>query len=160
MVADWSDDKIWSLSRGGHDPLKVYVAFKATTEHKGRPTVILSKTVKGYGMGEAGEGQMITHQQKKMGEQALKEFRDRFQIGGTDQELKEIPFLRFADGSEEMTYLKARREALGSYLPARRCKSEMLAVPPLSAFSAQLKGTEGRDFHHDGFRAYPQYALA
>ena len=96
-------------------------------------------------MGEAGEGQMITHQQKKMGEQALKEFRDRFQIGGTDQELKEIPFLRFADGSEEMTYLKARREALGGYLPARRCKSEMLAVPPLSAFSAQLKGTEGRE---------------
>jgi pyruvate dehydrogenase E1 component len=145
MVADWTDDKIWKLTRGGHDPTKVYAAYKAATEHKGQPTLILPKTVKGYGMGEAGEGQMITHQQKKMGEQALREFRDRFDIQVTDKQLAEIPFIRFPDGSPEMKYLKARREALGGYLPARRRKSEPLTVPPLSAFEAQLKSTEDRE---------------
>ena len=80
MVADWSDEKIWKLTRGGHDPLKIFAAYKAAVEHKGQPTVILAKTVKGYGMGEAGEGQMIAHQAKKMGEQALRGFRDRFNI--------------------------------------------------------------------------------
>jgi pyruvate dehydrogenase E1 component len=145
MVADWTDDKIWKLTRGGHDPSKVYAAYKAATEHKGQPTVILTKTVKGYGMGEAGEGQMITHQQKKMGEQALKEFRDRFQIEVTDKQLAVIPFIRFPDNSPEMNYLKARRDALGGYLPARRRKSEALAAPPLSAFEAQLKSTEDRE---------------
>jgi pyruvate dehydrogenase E1 component len=145
MVADWTDDKIWKLTRGGHDPSKVYAAYKAATEHKGQPTVILTKTVKGYGMGEAGEGQMITHQQKKMGEQALREFRDRFQIEVTDKQLAVIPFIRFPDNSPEMNYLKARRDALGGYLPARRRKSEALAAPPLSAFEAQLKSTEDRE---------------
>jgi pyruvate dehydrogenase E1 component len=145
MVADWSDDKIWKLTRGGHDPSKVYAAYKAATEHKGRPTLILPKTVKGYGMGEAGEGQMITHQQKKMGENALKEFRDRFQISLTDEQIAEVPFITFPPDSDEARYLKARREALGGYLPARRRKSETLAAPPLSAFEAQLKSTEGRE---------------
>src|SRR6476620_1083735 len=145
MVADWTDDKIWKLTRGGHDPAKVYAAYKAATDHQGQPTVILAKTVKGYGMGEAGEGQMITHQQKKMGEQALKEFRDRFQIEVTDQQLAEIPFIRFPDNSPEMKYLKARREVLGGYLPSRRGKSETLAVPPLTAFEGQLKSTEDRE---------------
>jgi pyruvate dehydrogenase E1 component len=145
MVADWSDDRIWSLTRGGHDPIKVYAVFKAAVEHRGQPTVILAKTVKGYGMGEAGEGQNITHQQKKMGEVSLLEFRDRFQIALTDEQVKEIPFIRFDDTSEEMKYLKARREALGGYLPARRRKSDVLAVPPLSAFESQLKGTDGRE---------------
>jgi pyruvate dehydrogenase E1 component len=145
MVADWSDDKIWSLTRAGHDPIKVYAAYKAAVEHRGQPTVILAKTVKGYGMGEAGEGQMITHQQKKMGEAALLEFRDRFQIALTDEQVTETPFIHFDDTSEEMKYLKARREALGGYLPARRRKSEVLSVPPLSAFESQLKGTDGRE---------------
>jgi pyruvate dehydrogenase E1 component len=145
MVADWSDDRIWKLTRGGHDPSKVYAAYKAATVRRGQPTVILTKTVKGYGMGEAGEGQMITHQQKKMGEQALREFRDRFEIEVSNKELPQIPFIRFPDNSPEVKYLKARRQALGGYLPARRRKSEALAVPPLSAFEAQLKGTEDRE---------------
>jgi pyruvate dehydrogenase E1 component len=144
MVADWSDDKIWKLTRGGHDPLKVYAAFKAASETKGQPTVILTKTVKGYGMGEAGEGQMITHQQKKMGEHALLEFRDRFQVPLTDAEVKEIPFISFAEDSEERTYLRKRREALGGYLPARRRQSVTLQAPALSSFDAQLKATDGR----------------
>ncbi len=145
LVADWSDDKIWSLRRGGHDPRKIYAAYHAATTQKGRPTVILAKTVKGYGMGDAGEGQMITHQQKKMGEESLKQFRDRFNLPISDKELKTFPFLRLPEDSEEMKYLRARREALGGYLPARRAKtSDALVVPPLSAFEAQLKSTEGR----------------
>jgi pyruvate dehydrogenase E1 component len=146
MVADWPDDRIWKLTRGGHDPAKVYAAYKAATEHKGQPTLILPKTVKGYGMGEAGEGQMITHQQKKMGDKSLLEFRDRFQIPLTDAQVKEMPFIRFPEDSPEMKYLRQRRKALGGYLPSRRAKSETLAVPPLSAFDAQLKGSgEGRE---------------
>jgi pyruvate dehydrogenase E1 component len=145
MVADWTDDRIWKLTRGGHDPSKVYAAYKSAAEHRGQPTLILTKTVKGYGMGEAGEGQMITHQQKKMGEQALKEFRDRFQIEVSDKQLAEIPFIRFPNKSPEMKYLKARRGALGGYLPSRRRKSEVLAVPPLTAFDAPLKSTEDRE---------------
>jgi pyruvate dehydrogenase E1 component len=144
MVASWSDDRIWKLTRGGHDPLKVYAAFKSAVETRGRPTVILTKTVKGYGMGEAGEGQMITHQQKKMGEHALLEFRDRFQVPLTDEEVKNIPFIRLPEGSDEEAYLRARREALGGYLPSRRRKTAALQAPPLSAFEAQLKATEGR----------------
>ncbi len=144
MVAGMSDQQIWALSRGGHDPNKVYAAYAAAVAHKGQPTVILAKTVKGYGMGEAGEGQNITHQQKKMGEAALKEFRDRFSLPITDEQLKEIPFVRFPEDSVEMQYLRTRRAALGGYLPSRRPKSTSLPMPPLSAFEAQLKGTEGR----------------
>ncbi|HET6518826.1 MAG TPA: pyruvate dehydrogenase (acetyl-transferring), homodimeric type, partial [Geminicoccaceae bacterium] len=131
--------------RGGHDPNKVYAAYHAAVNHKGQPTVILAKTVKGYGMGEAGEGQNITHQQKKMGEAHLKEFRDRFSLPISDEQIKEIPFLRFDEGSPELDYLRARRAALGGSLPARRPRSESLEVPPLAAFEAQLKGTEGRE---------------
>ncbi|ACA15763.1 2-oxo-acid dehydrogenase E1 subunit, homodimeric type [Methylobacterium sp. 4-46] len=145
LVADWSDDDIWRLTRGGHDPSKVYAAYHAAVNHKGQPTVILAKTVKGYGMGEAGEAQNITHQQKKMGEAVLRQFRDRFQIDLTDDKLTEIPFIRFPDGSPEHRYLMARRQALGGPLPARRQKSQSLEVPPLSAFSAQLKETAGRE---------------
>jgi pyruvate dehydrogenase E1 component len=144
MVADWSDDEIWALVRGGHDPLKVYTAYKAATEHTGRPTVILAKTVKGYGMGEAGEGQNITHQQKKMGETSLREFRDRFQLEISDEKLAEVPFMRFAEDSPELKYLRERRAALGGSLPSRRRKSEPLQVPPLSAFDALLKDTGDR----------------
>jgi pyruvate dehydrogenase E1 component len=144
MVAGMTDEQIWDLNRGGHDPNKVYAAYAAAVQHRGQPTVILAKTVKGYGMGEAGEGQNITHQQKKMGEAVLKEFRDRFSLPLSDDQLKEVAFLRFADDSPEMQYLRARRAALGGSLPARRRRSESLEVPPLSAFEAQLKGTEDR----------------
>jgi pyruvate dehydrogenase E1 component len=145
MVKDWTDDQIWALVRGGHDPLKVYAAYKAASEHKGQPTLILAKTVKGYGMGEAGEGQNITHQQKKMGEHALREFRDRFGLTQiTDEKLAEIPFIRFEEGSPELEYLRRRREALGGALPSRRARSTALEVPPLSAFDALLKETGDR----------------
>src|SRR5215831_7851941 len=145
MVAGMSDAEIWALNRGGHDPLKVYAAYAAAVEHRGQPTVILAKTVKGYGMGEAGEGQNITHQQKKMGEASLKEFRDRFDLPISDEQLEEIPFLRFAEDSVEMKYLRERRAALGGSLPSRHMKSATLEIPPLSAFEAQLKGTAGRE---------------
>src|ERR671918_2352645 len=104
LVADMSDDQIWALTRGGHEPSKVYAAYHAAVNHKEQPTVILAKTVKGYGMGEAGEGQMIAHQQKKLGEQALKDFRNRFQLDLTDEQLKELPFILFADDSVETRY--------------------------------------------------------
>ncbi|MDQ2803841.1 MAG: pyruvate dehydrogenase (acetyl-transferring), homodimeric type [Pseudomonadota bacterium] len=144
LVADMPDDQIWALARGGHDPNKVYAAYAAAAKHQGQPTVILAKTVKGYGMGEAGEGQNITHQQKKMGEAHLREFRDRFGLPLSEEQLKEVPFLRFPEGSAEMTYLQERRAALGGYLPARRARSTSLQVPQLSAFEGQLKSTEGR----------------
>jgi pyruvate dehydrogenase E1 component len=144
MVADMTDEEIWGLVRGGHDPLKVYTAYHEAVNTRGKPTVILAKTVKGYGMGEAGEGQNITHQQKKMGEVHLKEFRDRFSLPLTDAQITEIPYLRFEEGSPELNYLRDRRRALGGSLPARRERSRALEVPPLSAFEAQLKSTEGR----------------
>jgi pyruvate dehydrogenase E1 component len=146
MVADWTDDEIWSLRRGGHDPVKVYAAYKAAAEHKGQPTVILAKTVKGYGMGEAGEGQMIAHQQKKIGEHALKTFRDRVHVPVSDEDIGKVPFVRLSEGSEEMKYLRERRAALGGALPARRRVSAPLEIPPLAAFDALLKPTaEGRE---------------
>jgi pyruvate dehydrogenase E1 component len=145
LVKDWSDDDIWALRRGGHDPVKVYAAYAAALKHIGQPTVILAKTVKGYGMGEAGEGQMITHQQKKMGLEALRKFRDRFSIPVSDEKLEEIPFLALADGSAEKRYLRERRQQLGGPLPQRRRKSASLEVPALSAFAAQLGSTEERE---------------
>jgi pyruvate dehydrogenase E1 component len=145
MVAHMSDDDIWGMTRGGHDPQKVYAAYKAASEHKGQPTVILAKTVKGYGMGESGEGQMISHQAKKMNEEALRQFRDRFQIPVADDQLKDVPFVRLPADSPEMKYLMERRAALGGHLPARRSKSQPIEIPPLSAFSAQLKSTGERE---------------
>ncbi len=146
MVSDMSDDEIWALTRGGHDPSKVYAAYSAAMKTTGKPTVILAKTVKGYGMGEAGEAQNITHQQKKMGASALAKFRDRFKLPLTDEQLAEVPFLTFEEGSEELRYLRERREALGGSLPVRRRRStETLEVPPLTAFGAQLMPTEGRE---------------
>jgi pyruvate dehydrogenase E1 component len=148
MVAGWSDERIWALTRGGHDPTKVYAAYKLAVESNGKPVLILAKTVKGYGMGSAGEGQMITHQAKKMGLDALKHFRDRFQIPVSDEDLPKLPFLKLAEGSAELKYLKERRAALGGYLPSRREKSDVvLDVPPLSAFNALLGASgEGRQF--------------
>ena len=147
MVSTWSDDDIWRLNRGGHDPHKVYAAYAAAVAHKGQPTVILAKTIKGYGMGEAGEAQNITHQQKKMGTTSIKAFRDRFKLPVKDDELETLPYLTFPEGSTELNYMRERRMALGGYLPSRRVKAESLPVPPLSAFDALLKaGGEGREF--------------
>jgi pyruvate dehydrogenase E1 component len=144
-VKDMSDDEIWALNRGGHDPQKIYAAYHAATHHKGQPTVILAKTIKGYGMGEAGEGQNITHQQKKMNEKALFAFRDRFELDLSDDEVKEISFHKPDDDSTEMSYLRERREELGGFLPARVAKAEALEVPPLETFKGQLEGTDERE---------------
>src|ERR1017187_1405817 len=146
MVAGMTDDEIWALNRGGHDPNKVYAAYCAAVRTVGRPTVILAKTIKGYGMGESGEGQNITHQQKHMADAARVRFRDRFDLPLTDEQLAEMPFLRFPDDSPEMAYLREQRAALGGFLPARRSRStESLAVPELTAFGGQLAGTPGRE---------------
>jgi pyruvate dehydrogenase E1 component len=145
MVSNMTDDDIWRLNRGGHDPHKIYAAYAAAMKHTGQPTVILAKTIKGYGMGEAGEAQNITHQQKKMGTTSLKAFRDRFGLPIPDDKLDEIPFLTFPEGSPELEYMRKRREALGGYLPTRRQKGDALEVPPLSAFEALLRSTEERE---------------
>ena len=141
MVASWTDDDVWRLNRGGHDPHKVYAAYQAAVTHTGQPTVILAKTIKGYGMGESGEAQNITHQQKKMGTVSLKAFRDRFHLPVTDDELEQMPYLKFAEDSPELKYMREHRQALGGYLPQRRRKVEPLPIPALSAFDAQLKAT-------------------
>ena len=145
MVSNLSDEDIWRLNRGGHDPHKVYAAYAEAVKHRGRPTVILAKTVKGYGMGEAGEGQNITHQQKKMGEDALKAFRDRFDIPISDDAIAGAPFYRPDDDSAEIKYLQERRKALGGYLPQRRKTAASLEIPSLDSFEAQLKGTGDRE---------------
>jgi len=145
MVADWSDEQVWSLTRGGHDPMKVYTAYKAAIEQAGQPTVILAKTVKGFGMGEAMEGQNIAHQAKKMKAEQVRAFRDRFHVPITEEDLEAMPFFRPPEDSAEMKWLKERLEALGGGLPRRRRKAEALQVPPLSAFEAQLKGSGDRE---------------
>ncbi|MGH8660460.1 MAG: pyruvate dehydrogenase (acetyl-transferring), homodimeric type, partial [Burkholderiales bacterium] len=145
MVSHMTDDDIWRLNRGGHDPHKIYAAYSAAVKHVGQPTVILAKTVKGYGMGEAGEGQNITHQQKKMGTASIKAFRDRFEVPIPDDKLEEVPFYRPPDDSPDMKYLRERIAAMGGSVPARRRRSAALDVLPLAAFDAQLKGTEGRE---------------
>ena len=146
MVAEMSDEDIWRLNRGGHDPHKVYAAYAEAVEHKDRPTVILAKTVKGYGMGEAGEGQNITHSQKKMGEHALKAFRDRFNIPISDDEIMETPFYKFADDSEEMQYMRKQREQLGGFMPVRTDTAEPLVIPGLDTFDALLQDSGEREF--------------
>jgi pyruvate dehydrogenase E1 component len=147
MVAHWSDDDIWRLNRGGHDPHKVHAAYASAVAHTGQPTVILAKTIKGYGMGEAGEAQNITHQQKKMGTTSIKAFRDRFKLPIKDEDLESLPYLSFPEGSKELTYMRERRQSLGGYLPARRRTAEALTVPELKSFDALLKaGGEGREF--------------
>jgi pyruvate dehydrogenase E1 component len=145
MVANMSDDDIWRLNRGGHDPHKVYNAYRAAVEHKGQPTVILAKTVKGYGMGSAGEGLNITHQQKKLDDAALKEFRDRFNIPVSDADIVNVPYYRPAEDSEEIRYLHERRKALGGFLPRRRRDAKPLEVPPLEAFRPLLESTGERE---------------
>jgi pyruvate dehydrogenase E1 component len=145
LVADMSDEEIWGLSRGGHDPQKVFAAYAAAAQHKGQPTLILPKTVKGYGMGESGEGQMIAHQAKKMTQDALRGFRDRFEIPVSDEDLNKVPFVKLTEDSPEMQYLRARREALGGYLPQRRRQSKALEIPPLSSFQRLLENSGTRE---------------
>jgi pyruvate dehydrogenase E1 component len=146
MVASLSDEDIWRLNRGGHDPHKVYAAYAAATAHKGQPTVILAKTVKGYGMGKAGESINITHQQKKLDDAAVKAFRDRFNIPVSDEQLPSVPFYHPGPDAPEVQYLKARREALGGSLPQRRVKaSESLPAPSLEVFDRLLKSSGDRE---------------
>jgi len=145
MVATMTDEDIWRLNRGGHDPLKVYAAYAMAMEHKGQPTVVLAKTVKGYGMGVAGEGQNITHSQKKMGEVALRAFRDRFNIPIPDDRIGEAPFFKPPADSPELTYMKERRENLGGYLPRRFSEAPKLEVPGLDAFKLLLVGSGDKE---------------
>ncbi|QFY41539.1 pyruvate dehydrogenase (acetyl-transferring), homodimeric type [Candidatus Methylospira mobilis] len=142
MVAHMSNDDIYRLDRGGHDPHKIYAAYHAAVHHTGQPTVILAKTVKGYGMGSAGEGLMTTHQQKKMDEAALKAFRDRFDVPIPDDKIAETPFFRPPEDSPEIQYLHEHRRALGGYLPSRRRDAPLLQVPDLSVFDALLKASD------------------
>ena len=146
LVSNLTDEDIWRLNRGGHDPHKVYAAYAAAVKHCGQPTVILAKTVKGYGMGEAGEGQNITHQQKKMGEEALKMFRNRFNIPISDDDIAEAPFYCPPEDSPELQYMKQRRHALGGYLPSRRPCAEQLKAPELQEFTSILNGSGERAF--------------
>jgi len=145
MVADMSDQEIWALNRGGHDPVKVYAAYAAAVAHSGQPTVILAKTVKGYGMGKAGEGQNITHQQKKMDDDALLAFRDRFHLPLSDDEVRSKAFLRPPDDDAAIVYLKERRKHLGGSLPVRNPTAPPLEVPELEAFKTVLDGTGERE---------------
>jgi pyruvate dehydrogenase E1 component len=144
MVENLSDEQVRKLSRGGHDPEKVYAAYHAAIHHKGAPTVILAKTVKGYGLGEAGEGRNITHQSKKLNEEELAEFRTRFGIPVSDEDLHELPFHKPADDSKEIKYLREHRKALGGYLPARQVKCPPLAAPPLESLKPFFEGSGGK----------------
>lgn len=146
MVADMSDEQLWLLKRGGHDIKKVYAAYKEAVEHKGQPTVILAKTIKGYGMGTAGEGQNITHQQKKMTQEQLRVFRDRFNLSMSDADIENLSFYHPDEKSPEIKYLKEQRKNLGGYLPARRKQaSENLNAPPLNFFENVLQGSKERE---------------
>jgi pyruvate dehydrogenase E1 component len=145
MVANMSDEEIWRLNRGGHDPQKVFAAYASAVAHKGAPTVILAKTVKGFGLGKAAEGLNSAHQQKKLGDEDLKEVRDRFNIQISDEEIKGLTFRKPAPESEEMRYLLERRANLGGYLPARSSIAPALVVPPLEAFAGLLEGTSDRE---------------
>jgi pyruvate dehydrogenase E1 component len=146
LVADWTDDEIWNLNRGGHDIFKIFAAYNAAVTHKGAPTLILAKTIKGFGMGQAGEAMNISHQQKKMDVEQIGRFRDRFNLPVPDDKLAELPYLKFAEDSPEYQYMRQRRMDLGGFLPSRRRKAEPLAVPTLDKFEALLKASgEGRE---------------
>jgi pyruvate dehydrogenase E1 component len=145
MVSDMTDEDIWHLSRGGHDPRKIYAAYKRAVDHVGQPTVILAKTVKGYGMGEAGEGQNTTHQQKKLEIEQMKRFRDRFNIPLTDEEVDKVPFIKLKDDSPEKKYLLERRKELGGFLPKRNNSAPALKIPELKLFDAVLKSSGDRE---------------
>ena len=145
MVSAMSDDDIWRLNRGGHDPHKVYAAYAAATSHKGQPSIVLAKTVKGYGMGDAGEGQNITHQQKSMDIESLKAFRTRFDLPVSDKEVESLSFYKPASDSPEIKYMMERRKDLGGFLPTRRKKTKALKIPELSAFSNVTSSSGDRE---------------
>ena len=145
MVAHMSDEDIWHLNRGGHDPQKVYAAYHQAVNHQGRPTVILAKTVKGFGMGTAGEGQNITHQKKKLDDEDVKAFRDRFSLPVKDEDLGSLPYYKPAADSEERRYLLKTRERLGGFLPVRKNDAPKLEVPDLEFFRTQLDGSGDRE---------------
>ena len=144
-AADSGYHVIKKLQLGGHDPVKVYAAYRAAVEHQGSPTVILARTIKGYGLGESGEGRNITHQQKKLNEEELRRFRSRFGIPISDEDIAEAPFYKPADNSQEAQYIRERREKLGGYVPARKVSVE--PIPPVAevVFKEFLAGTEGRE---------------
>ena len=142
MVANMTDEDIWRLNRGGHDPHKVYAAYAAAAKHKGQPTVILAKTIKGYGLGKAGQAKNPTHQLKKVDTATLKEVRDQLGIPVPDEKLDELPFYIPPADSPEMKYLNERRKALGGFVPQRRRKADRVpAVPPLASFDQVLQAT-------------------
>ena len=146
MVSRMTDDDIWRLNRGGHDPHKIYAAYAAATKHQGQPTVILAKTIKGYGLGRQGQAKNPTHQLKKLDIETIRQFRDRFNVPVPDEDLEKLPFYLPPKDSPEMQYLHQRRQALGGYLPQRRRKADSVPpVPPLSAFESVMKATEGRE---------------
>ena len=146
MVEDYSDHDIWGLDRGGHDPSKVFAAYHAAVNHKGQPTVILAKTIKGYGMGSSGEAQNTSHQHKKMSLESLRRFKDKYSLPVTDAELEDLPYLKFGEGSAELNYMLERRKKLGGFIPSRRTQSYPLDVPALADFKPLLAGTgEGHE---------------
>jgi pyruvate dehydrogenase E1 component len=145
LVADLTDEQLAKLRRGGHDPQKVYAAYQRAIEHRGTPTVILAKTIKGYGLGEAGEGRNVTHQQKKLNEEEMASFCRRFDIPITEERLHEISFYRPAEDSPEIRYIQERRRALGGYVPERKPQRVALEIPPLEYFSETLSGSQGRE---------------
>ncbi|UCV28984.1 pyruvate dehydrogenase (acetyl-transferring), homodimeric type [Ferribacterium limneticum] len=146
LVADWTDDQVWQLNRGGHDIFKIFAAYNAAVTHKGAPTLILAKTIKGFGMGQAGEAMNISHQQKKMDKEQIGRFRDRFNLPVADDKLEELPYLTFPEDSEEYKYMRQRRMDLGGFLPSRRRKADALQIPALDTFAALLKASgEGRE---------------
>jgi pyruvate dehydrogenase E1 component len=145
LVEPLPDEALRRLRLGGHDPRKVYAAYKAAFEHKGGPTVILARTIKGYGLGEAGEGKNVTHQQKKLNEEELREFRSRFGIPLSDSDISDVPFYRPPEDSEEITYLKTRREALGGYTPQRKVRSTPLVADHDELFREFHDGSDGRE---------------
>ena len=145
MVSNLTDDDVWRLNRGGHDSHKIYAAYHAAIQHTGQPTVVLAKTVKGYGMGESGEALNISHQQKKMDEESIRAFRNRFKVPVSNEDLAEMPYYHPGEDSVEIKYMQERREALGGYLPQRRVQSTPLEVPSLEAFESLLKDTGERE---------------
>ncbi len=145
MVEHLSDEQLSRMRLGGHDPIKVFAAYKAAVEHTGSPTIILAKTIKGYGLGEAGEGKNITHQQKKLNDEELRMFRSRFGIPIPDDELHNAPFYRPSDDSAEIKYMQAQRQQLGGYMPERKVRATPLAGVPATHFEEFLKGTDGRE---------------
>ena len=146
LVADWTDDEVWQLNRGGHDIFKIFAAYNAAVNHKGQPTLILAKTIKGFGMGQSGEAMNISHQQKKLDVESIKRFRDRFGLPVPDDQVEKLPYLKFPEDSPEYKYMRERRMSLGGFLPSRRQKADALAVPALDSFAALLKASgEGRE---------------